>query len=166
MARIRPGAFLGASGSSLSFQGLAFLFGFSSVLPPTSLRLRMLPCTHVMLFAVCSHALLLLYSHWLPLQTKCHPTRSISTGRMEALGLLRMLEFLQRPSWKGPATLQLDNETVAKKPAGTKTPAPHTGLWLTMISGKILDPISSPTGRWSGSDPTQRTRRSCQQTRG
>ena len=39
--------------------------------PPTSLRLRMLPCTHVMLFAVCSHALLLLYSHWLPLQTKC-----------------------------------------------------------------------------------------------
>ena len=53
------------------FQGLAFLFGFSSVLPPTSLRLRMLPCTHVMLFAVCSHALLLLYSHWLPLQTKC-----------------------------------------------------------------------------------------------
>ena len=34
MASIRPGAFLGASGSSLSFQGLAFLFGFSSVLPP------------------------------------------------------------------------------------------------------------------------------------
>ena len=63
---------MGASGSSLSFQGLAFLFWVQLCAPPpTSLRLRMLPCTHVMLFAVCSHALLLLYSHWLPLQTKC-----------------------------------------------------------------------------------------------
>ena len=34
MASIRPGAFLGASGSSLSFQGLAFLFWVQLCAPP------------------------------------------------------------------------------------------------------------------------------------
>ena len=96
---------------------------------------------------------------------KDNPTRSISTGRMEALGLLRMLEFLQSPSWKGPATLQLDNETVAKRACRDKEPS--TAYW-TLVDydiWQIIDQISSPNGRWSGLDPTRRTRRSCQQTR-
>ena len=42
-------------------------------------------------------------------------TNRISTSRMEALGLLRMWEYLTKEKWRGKTLSQLDNETVANR---------------------------------------------------
>ena len=44
-----------------------------------------------------------------------NPTNRISTSRMEALGLLRMWEYLTKENWQGKTLSQLDNETVANR---------------------------------------------------
>ena len=55
---------------------------------------------------------------------KYNPTKSTSTARMEALGLLRMAEASRKAKWTKGVTAQLDNETpnAQKKTKTQRTP--------------------------------------------